>query len=187
MEKVKLVFLDRDGVLNKYPGDFKYVRSVKEFRLLPKVKPALEKLCLAGFKLFIISNQAGVAKGLYTAEDLKEMDKRLIEKVGDKVKFSGILYCVHLSDENCLCRKPRIGLIDKVFIEFNNQGKNVNRQNSYFVGDSMIDIETGQAAGLKTILVFSGREKAQNYLRWSRLPDYKAADLFAAAQIIISS
>ncbi len=186
MKKVKIVFLDRDGVINRYPGDFKYVTSVKEFKLLPKVKPALEKLSVAGFKLFIVSNQAGVSKGLYNSQDLEEIDRSLAEKVGNKVKFSGILYCVHRSDEKCSCRKPKTGLIDKVFVGFHKQGLEIDRRNSYFVGDSLIDVETGQAAGLKTILVFSGREKPENQLAWNRIPDYKAKDLSNAVSIITS-
>ena len=87
--------MDRDGVINKYPGDSNYVTRVEEFKLLPNVKPALEKLTAAGFKMFIVSNQAGVSKGLYTQQNLEAIDKRMIEKLGEKVKFSGILYCVH--------------------------------------------------------------------------------------------
>jgi D-glycero-D-manno-heptose 1,7-bisphosphate phosphatase len=185
MEKV--IFLDRDGVINKYPGDFKYVTKAGEFELLPNVKPALEKLTAAGFKMFIVSNQAGVSKGLYTRQDLEEIDKRMIEKLGEKVKFSGIFYCIHRSDENCSCRKPKTEMIDKVFVDLKKQGIEADRQNSYFIGDSMIDMETGQAAGLKTILVFSGLEKPQNQLHWNRIPDYKLDDLASAAQIIISS
>ncbi len=159
MEKVRVVFLDRDGVINKYPGDFKYVTRIEEFRLLSNVRPALEKLTSAGLKMFIVSNQAGVSKGLYTLRDLDEMDRHMLEELGEAVKFSGIFYCIHRADENCSCRKPKTGLVEKVFAYLKNQRIEVDRQNSYFIGDSIVDIQTGQAAGLKTILVFSGREK----------------------------
>ena len=185
--KLKLVFLDRDGVVNKYPGDLNYVTRVNDFELLPNVRLALEKLTSAGFKLYIVSNQAGVSKGLYTRQDLSEIDKVMTERLGSKVKLSGIFYCTHRVDENCNCRKPKTGLIENVFTDLRKQGLEIDRQNSYFVGDSMIDMETGQAAGLKTILVFSGKEKPQNQLHWDRIPDYKADDLTSAAQIIISS
>ena len=187
MEKIKVVFLDRDGVINQYPGDFEYVASVEEFQILPNVKPALEKLTAAGFKLFVVSNQAGVAKGLYSAQDLNEIDQRMAFELGDKVRISQILYCTHLPEGNCSCRKPKTGLIDQVFADLKKQGIAVDKTNSYFVGDSMIDMETGQSAGLKTILVFSGREKPQNQLHWDRIPDYKVDDLASAAQIIVSS
>ncbi|MCX5707600.1 MAG: HAD family hydrolase [Candidatus Omnitrophica bacterium] len=187
MEKVKVVFLDRDGVVNKYPGDFNYVTSVEEFQLLPNVKSALEKLTASGFKLFVVSNQAGVAKGLYSLQDLNEIDSRMVFDLGDKVRISETLYCTHRPEENCSCRKPKTGLIDEVVADLKDQGFAVDKEHSYFVGDSMIDIETGQSAGLKTILVFSGREKPQNQLHWDRIPDYKADDLSSAAQIIISS
>jgi D-glycero-D-manno-heptose 1,7-bisphosphate phosphatase len=184
---VKLVFLDRDGVINKYPGDFKYVSKVEEFQILPNVKPALEKLSAAGFKLFVVSNQAGVAKGLFSVQDLYDINQRMLFELGDKVRISEILYCTHRPEENCSCRKPKTGLIDQVFADLKKQGFTVDKANSYFIGDSMIDMETGQSAGLKTILVFSGREKPENQLHWDRIPDYKVDDLASAAQIIISS
>jgi histidinol-phosphate phosphatase family protein len=187
MAKAKIVFLDRDGVINKYPGDFKYVTRVEEFELLPNVKPALQKLVSAGFLLFVVSNQAGVAKGLYSRQDLNDIDLRMAYELGDKVRISEILYCTHHPDELCDCRKPRTGLIDRVFAGIKKQGQEIDLANSYFIGDSMIDMETGQAAGLKTILVFSGREKPQNQLNWDRIPDYKADDLASAAQIILNS
>ncbi len=187
MDKLKIVFLDRDGVINKYPGDFKYVTKAEEFELLPNVKPALEKLTSAGFKMFIVSNQAGVAKGFYSRQDLEAMDQKMLQELGEKVKFSGIFYCIHRPDENCACRKPKTGMIDKAFADLKKQGIEVDRQNSYFIGDSMNDMETGQAAGLKTMLVFSGMEKPENQLHWNRIPDYKIDDLASAAQIIISS
>ncbi|MFH1239255.1 MAG: HAD family hydrolase [bacterium] len=187
MDKLKVVFLDRDGVINKYPGDFKYVTRAEEFELLPNVKPSLERLTAAGFKIFIVSNQAGAAKGLYTRQNLEEINQRMITELGDKVKLSGIFYCVHRPDENCACRKPKTGLIDQAFAELKKQGIDVDRQNSYFIGDSMVDMETGQAAGVKTILVFSGKEKPENQLHWGRIPDYKLDDLSSAAQVIILS
>ncbi|MFH0828319.1 MAG: HAD family hydrolase [Candidatus Omnitrophota bacterium] len=186
MKKVKVVFLDRDGVINKYPGDFKYVASMKDFKLLPGVKPALEKLIAAGFKLFIVSNQAGVSKGLYNRGVLEDINKVLIKKLGEKVEFSGIFYCIHRAEENCACRKPKTGLIDQIFADFNKRGMEIDRRNSYFVGDSIIDVETGQAAGLKTVLVFSGREKPENQLSWRRVPDYKTAGLAGAVKLITS-
>jgi D-glycero-D-manno-heptose 1,7-bisphosphate phosphatase len=184
---IKLVFLDRDGVINKYPGDFEYVTKVEEFQILPNAKPALEKLTEAGFMLFVVSNQAGVAKGLYSQEDLNEIDQRMVFELGDKVRLSEILYCTHRPEENCSCRKPKTGLIDQVLDDLKKQGFTVDKANSYFIGDSMVDMETGQSAGLKTILVFSGREKPENQLNWDCIPDYKVDDLTSAAQIIIKS
>jgi D-glycero-D-manno-heptose 1,7-bisphosphate phosphatase len=185
--KTKLVFLDRDGVINRYPGDLKYVTRADEFCLLPNVKQALEKLTAAGFLVYIVSNQAGVSKGLYTRQDLENMDKVMLERLGNKVKFSGIFYCTHSAEENCPCRKPKTGFIDDVFTGLKKQSLETDRKDCFFVGDSMVDIETGQSAGLKTILVFSGKEKPQNQLHWDRIPDYKVDDLTSAAQIIISS
>lgn len=187
MEKVKVVFLDRDGVINKYPGDLKYVTCVEQFQIMPNVKPALEKLTESGFRLFVVSNQAGVAKGLYSEQDLNEIDQRMAYELGEKVHFSEILYCIHSPEDNCSCRKPKTGLIDRVFADLKVEGFAVDKANSYFIGDSLLDVETGQAAGIKTILVFSGREKPENQLHWNLIPDYKVDDLASAVQIIITA
>ena len=187
MKKVNAVFLDRDGVINQYPGDFKYVTSLEQFQILPNVKLALERLAAAGFLLYVVSNQAGVAKGFYTSDALKDMEELMIHELGDKVKFTGIFYCLHRPEDNCSCRKPKTGLIDRAVEQLGKAGMEIDRDNSYFVGDSMVDVKTGQAAGLKTILLFSGREKPENQPQWELTPDYQADDLSGAAQIIIRS
>ncbi|HOW43009.1 MAG TPA: HAD family hydrolase [Candidatus Omnitrophota bacterium] len=185
MNPQKIVFLDRDGVINAYPGHYKYVTSVEEFRLLPGVQEALRRLTAAGCALFIISNQAGVAKKMYSREALDAITQRMLDELGDGITFSGVYYCTHLSDENCACRKPRTGYVEKAFAALALQGRTPDLQQCYFVGDSLIDVETGKASGMKTILVFSGRERPENKPAWSVIPDFTAEDLSDAADIIL--
>ncbi len=185
MPGVKIVFLDRDGVINRYPGDRNYVTSLEQFQLLPGVKGALAGLCAAGYRLYVVSNQAGVAKGLYSQETLNAMTAVMQKELAPEVTFSGIYYCTHLPDAGCQCRKPNTGSLDQVFESLIRQGKAVDRENSYFVGDSELDVLTGSAAGLKTVLVFSGRQKPGSHLGWTRQPDYTADDLAGAAGIIL--
>lgn len=182
---MKIVFLDRDGVINKYPGDRDYVKSWEEFSFLPKIKQSLKKLNDEGFKIFVISNQAGVAKGIYSQDSLDMITKNMLKELGrDKVEIAGVYYCPHRNEDNCSCRKPKTGLIDMAVSKLTEQGIKPDLNGSYFVGDTAIDIQTGKRAGLKTILIFSGKEKPQNKQEWGILPDYTASDLSEAVDLI---
>jgi len=183
---MKVIFLDRDGVINEYPGDKDYVKSWKEFRFLPRIKPALKKLVSRGFKLFVISNQAGVAKGIYSQADLDLITKNMLAELNKKEKvISDVYYCTHHKDENCSCRKPRTGLIELAVTKLKKEDCGIELGKSYFIGDTLSDIETGKAAGLKTILVFSGKEKAKNKTNWHILPDFVCQSLSQAVEIIL--
>ncbi|MDD5005771.1 MAG: HAD family hydrolase [Candidatus Omnitrophica bacterium] len=179
----RLVFLDRDGVINKYPGHFKYVCSQEEFKFLPKAKEAIKRLSESGYKLFVISNQAGVTKGLYSQEILDNITRNMTEEI-DKAggKIEKVLYCIHTEEQDCGCRKPKTGLIEQAL----NSAGDVDIKNSFFIGDSIRDIKTGKAVGCKTILVLSGREKMENAKEWQVQPDFIAVNLYKASDIIIN-
>lgn len=183
---VKAVFLDRDGVINEYPGDLKYVTAWSEFHFLPGAQAALKKLSDSGYKIFIISNQAGVSKGVYSQENLDLITHNMLEDLKKhEVVISGVYYCTHRPEDNCSCRKPKAGLVEVAVAKLKTEGLNVELPESYLAGDTIRDIETGKAAGLKTILVFSGKEKLENKNNWSSLPDFIAQDLFEAVNIIL--
>lgn len=181
---MRVVFLDRDGVINRYPGDTKYVTSLSGFRFLPNAKKAITILTKAGFKVFIISNQAGVSKGIYSKASLGEITRYMLKKVNSAGgKIDGVYHCTHQDRHNCLCRKPRAGLIYKALKE-----KKIDKsalKDSYFVGDTIRDVITAKRAGLKSILVFSGKEKPQNKGSWDVLPDYTAKNLSEAVELIL--
>ena len=183
---MKVIFLDRDGVINKYPGDFEYVKSWGEFRFLPKVKPALKELNDKGFKIFVVSNQAGVSKNIYSQESLDLITKNMLKELSeDGINISAVYYCIHRQEDNCSCRKPNIGLIEQALTKLKNENHSVELKSSYFIGDTILDIETGKKAGLKTILVFSGKEKPENKKKWQIFPDFTAQDLNEAVEKII--
>lgn len=183
---MKAVFLDRDGVINEYPGDFQYVTSWGDFRFLPGVKPALKCLNDAGFQLFIISNQAGVSKGVYAQEELDLITKNMLSDLKvEGVHIREVYYCIHRQEENCSCRKPKTGMIEKAIEKNKKEGLGIDLDESYFIGDTIRDIETGKAAGLKTILLFSGKEKEANKDSWQPKPDFIAIGLKEAVEIII--
>jgi histidinol-phosphate phosphatase family protein len=185
---MKIIFLDRDGVINRYPGDRDYVKSWEEFHFLPQAKSALKRLYDNGFKIFIISNQAGVSKGIYSQENLDLITKNMLRELeGSGVVIAGVNYCTHRNEDNCSCRKPKTGLIEKAVAALGKKKADIEFGNSYFIGDTLRDVEAGKGAGLETILVFSGKEKPQNQQNWNILPDYTAAGLQEAVDIVLNT
>ena len=147
--KCKCVFLDRDGVINKKAPEGDYIKNWGEFRFLPGVKEAIRKLNRAGFLVVIITNQRGVAKGMMTEEDLKDIHTKMIEELKKNgAKIDGIYYCPHDEKDNCNCRKPNIGMFLKAKKDFN-----IEINESWLIGDSNSDIIAGEKAGCKTILI----------------------------------
>lgn len=178
---MKAVFLDRDGVINKYPGDTKYVTSLKGFRFLPGSKRAISLLNRHGFKLFVISNQAGVGKGVYSQMTLDAITGHMLKEV----KRSGgdiyeVNYCTHRPDENCSCRKPRAGMIKKMKKKY----KAINMKKSFFIGDTIRDVLTAKDAGCRSILVLSGKEGLRNQKDWEHQPGLVFKNLLEAAKFI---
>ncbi|MFA5276328.1 MAG: HAD family hydrolase [Candidatus Omnitrophota bacterium] len=178
---MNLVFLDRDGVINAYPGDKNYVTSWEEFTFLPKAKEAIALLYRAGFQIYLISNQAGVGKGLYTQGTLDAITKNMLKEINvDGGNIDGVYYCTHPSEQNCSCRKPKTGLIDLA-----KQEHSLEINTAFFIGDSMLDMQTAKAAGCQAILVLSGKEKLVNRDNWETKPDFICAGLFEAVQFIL--
>jgi histidinol-phosphate phosphatase family protein len=185
---MKVIFLDRDGVINKYPGDSEYVKSWKEFHFLPQVKPNLKRLSDNGFKIFVVSNQAGVSKGIYSQKNLDLITENMLKELSNYgISIAGVYYCTHRPQDNCSCRKPNTGLIDMAVAKIKQEGLKMELTRSYFIGDTTRDIDTGKAAGLKTILVFCGKEKPENKDKWESSPDFTAQDLSEAVDLIIKN
>lgn len=179
---MKVIFLDRDGVINKYPGDKNYVTSPDQFRFLTKAKEAILKLNKNGYKVFVISNQAGVSKGIFTKENLDKITQKMLKglkRIG--AKLDGVYYCIHQQEENCACRKPKTGLIDLAKKEHN-----LDLRNAFFIGDSIQDVLTAKSAKISSILVLSGKEKLDNQNNWEVQPDYIFKDLSEAVDFILN-
>ena len=180
---MKIVFLDRDGVINRFPGNGNYVTKLKDFHFLPGSLDAIRILTEMDFTIFVISNQAGVARGFYTKEKLKAINKYMLKEVrkaGGKIKK--VYYCTHSSDAGCDCRKPNIGNLRKALSSVNRTIR--YSQTKFFVGDTKSDILTGHRAGCNTILVLSGRASRRNVRWWGVKPDFIVKDLFEATKII---
>lgn len=176
----KAVFLDRDGTLNYDSVD--YIKNMAEFQLFPTTVAALRKLSQDGYKLIVITNQACIAKGLTTVVAVEEIHaflRKNLEEAG--VGLAGIYYCPHHPDDNCECRKPRPGNVLRAAREHS-----IDLKRSFFIGDSHRDVETGSAAGCRTILVKTGVRQASHakMTEWPVQPDFVAEDLPAAVEII---
>lgn len=144
-----VIFLDRDGVLNKKMPRAQYVCSWREWEWLPGAKEALKLLKQANYKVILITNQPGIARGAMTELDLQEIH----EKMKKEIKAEGgdideIYYCPHNWDEGCECRKPQPGML------FNAQrDHHIDLSRTYFIGDDERDTKAGIAAGCKTLSV----------------------------------
>lgn len=178
---MKLVFLDRDGVINRFPGKGLYVTSLQALELLPSAADAIRILNEAGFETVVISNQGCVSRGFMTEEALNRLTDHLKAQLAEKkARLDHIFYCLHQTADNCECKKPKIGLFKKAL-----EGRAGDVSHVYFVGDSREDVEAGRAAGLKTILVLSGRSTTEDINTFSIKPDYVKKDLMEAALWIV--
>jgi len=144
-----LIILDRDGVLNRKPSRANYVRSWKEFEWLPGSKEALVLLRTAGFRVLVVSNQAGVARGAMTEADLLDIHRRMVREsslAGGNIE--AIYYCPHNWDEGCECRKPKPGMLFQAQRDFN-----LDLSRTLFIGDDERDAQAADAAGCLSLLV----------------------------------
>jgi histidinol-phosphate phosphatase family protein len=132
------VFLDRDGTIAR---DVHYCRRLEDFELLPTVTEAIRLLNENGFKVVVVTNQSGIARGYFTERTLAQIhDKMEVELAEYGAWVDAIYYCPHHPDEGCSCRKPGTALFHKAARE---QG--IDLESSYVVGDMQMDIDAGKA------------------------------------------
>lgn len=170
------VFLDRDGVINRsvvrngrpYPPD-----TLAEFEFLDGVAEGVERLKSAGFEIVVATNQPDVATGKQRREVVEAMHAR----VRSELAIDQIMVCYHTDADVCECRKPRPGMLLEA-----SRLLDLDLGRSFMVGDRWRDIEAGQRAGCKTILVECGYDE-----RRAEAPDWVVDSLFQASQAIISN
>ena len=152
------VFFDKDGTLIK---DIPYNVDPSKVWLEPFASQALDRLQKSGFRLFIISNQPGVAKGLFSVQELERAFEKLLSLLSrEGIKIDDYYYCPHFKNGKmtpyaveCKCRKPMPGLILKAA-----KAHNIDLKKSWMVGDILNDVEAGNRAGCKTVLIDNGNE-----------------------------
>lgn len=143
--KHKAVFIDRDGVINSDEGHY-YIYRVNDFVINPGIREGLKMLYDAEFMLVVVTNQGGVAKGIYTLDDVNAVHTHLQNELSQcGIQLSAIKVCPHHeSVAPCSCRKPSPQMILEAINELE-----IDPNQSYLIGDSKRDIEAGEAAGLK--------------------------------------
>lgn len=153
LKNKKTIFLDRDGVINIKAPKSDYIKSWHEFKFIDGSIEAMKILTDKKYQIFIISNQAGVARGIMTQDDLNSITKKMLSVLKKQgIKISGVYYCTHGWDENCFCRKPKPGMLHKASREHF-----IDLSKSLFIGDEITDKLAGEAAGIKTIIVSKKR------------------------------
>lgn len=147
--EVAAVFLDRDGVINQ---EVEYLHNPKEFFLIPGALAGLKQFQELGYRLIIVTNQAGIGLGYFTKEDFFKVNKKMLSLCKkNKIVISRIYYCPHSLEDHCACRKPGTLLLERATHEVG-----IDLSRSIMVGDKTSDIVCGQALGLTTILVKTG-------------------------------
>ena len=180
----KVVFLDRDGTINRDSPD--YIKSRSEFEFIPGAVGAIGDLTAGGFTCIVITNQSALARGLISIAELDAIHAMMCDAIAaGGGKIAEVFFCPHLPQAGCRCRKPAPGLLFQAQQEYN-----IDLTDAVIVGDAAKDIECGRLAGCgRTVLVKSGKDADVEYQLHKRqvAADYVAADLPAAARWIIES
>ena len=156
-----VVFLDRDGVINRMRPD--YVRRWEDIEIIPGALEALARLASGGCELIVLTNQSAIGRGLVSRESVDAIHRRLAEVIeagGGRVRH--FLVCPHTPTDACDCRKPAPGLLLRARDELG-----VDLSSAVMIGDQLSDIDAARAAGCRAILIDAGGERAAE-LRWDR-------------------
>jgi len=150
---MKLIILDRDGVINKDSSTF--IKSPEEWVPLKGSLEAIARLSQAGYEVVIVTNQSGIGRGLFSADTLAKIHVRMIDYVQQHGgKIQSILFCPHHPDDGCNCRKPLPGMYHELA-----ERLNINYSGVYSVGDSVRDLQAAKAVGASPVLVKTGNGK----------------------------
>lgn len=171
----KAVFLDRDGVINDLVYRNNQPNSpicLGDMKILPRVKEAVDSLKNAGYLCIVVTNKPDIARGLLSYAELSKMHNFMTQATGLEL----IYFCPH-DDNQCDCRKPLTGMIEKAVRQYG-----IDLKRSFVVGDRWRDVEMGKKSGCRTVLVISKSTEQDNR---KIDPDFITMDLWEAAQIII--
>lgn len=174
------IFLDRDGVINY--DSLEYIKSPDEWEAIPGSLEAIAQLNRAGYRVLIVTNQSGVARGHYNIEMLDSIHEKMQQElaaVGGHVEE--IFFCPHHPNDHCNCRKPKPGMLHKIRDKYD-----VNLKDVFFIGDSFTDMQVAAEAGCKPILVLTGngQRTLEQHPELSHIDTF--ADLTAAVNYILN-
>lgn len=154
--KSKAVFFDRDGVLNV---DVAYLYKIEDLRWIEGAREAVAYLTQQGYKIFIVTNQSGIARGYYTVEQMERLHSYMQQEIAAYGgRIDRIYYCPHHPEGSvaqysctCSCRKPKPGMLLQAFAEYD-----IDKEQSFLIGDGKRDVEAAEAAGVKGYLFTGG-------------------------------
>jgi D-glycero-D-manno-heptose 1,7-bisphosphate phosphatase len=176
MRRRRFAVLDRDGTVIE---ECDYLSDPEQVRLIPGVGRALRELKEMGFGLVVITNQSGVGRGFFDKDQLRRIHERLHQQLeGEGVRVDGLYFCPHRPDDDCVCRKPNLGLIQKASEELG-----FTLESSIVIGDKISDIEMGRRVNATTILVRTGYG-AEAAAAHGVAVDYIVDDLPGAVEVI---
>jgi D-glycero-D-manno-heptose 1,7-bisphosphate phosphatase len=192
---MRAALLDRDGVINSlvYHEDAGVIDAPftsAQFRILPRVPQAIRLLTDLGFKIAIVSNQPGIAKGHLKRETFQQFERQMLDAIADAGgKIDGIYYCLHHPEacvselrQSCKCRKPEIGLLEQASHDLG-----IALSECYMVGDGIPDLRAGIRAGCRTIFVGNWKCEICQFLEGGEVrPNLVAKDLWEASKLIES-
>jgi D-glycero-D-manno-heptose 1,7-bisphosphate phosphatase len=177
---MKLIILDRDGVINQ--DSDAYIKHPDEWQPIEGSLEAIARLSRAGYRVFVATNQSGLARGLFDIETLNQIHQKMVDavqQVGGHIE--GIVFCPHGPDEGCRCRKPATGLYEMIAERSQTPLKGVP-----IVGDSLRDLQAAQRVGAQPILVLTGNgQKTIQQLsgKLAKTPVFKDLNSFASQLI----
>lgn len=175
----KAVIMDRDGTIVK---DCHFLSDPKHLQIYKGVFPALRKLGENGWKLIIGTNQSGVGRGYFGVDAVHLVHDRLIELFEkERVKINEIYFCPHHPDDNCVCRKPELGMLTQAARKFQ-----LDLRQCVVVGDKESDILWGKRGGTRTVLVLTGKGK-KTRRKMKQNPDYVSKSFYDAAKWILKN
>jgi D-glycero-D-manno-heptose 1,7-bisphosphate phosphatase len=165
---MSFIILDRDGVIN-FDSDF-YIKSPAEWTPIPGSIEAIAQLNRAGYRVIIATNQSGIARKLYDHDILEKIHEKLLQHVAAAGGvIEEIFFCPHHPDEHCVCRKPKPGMLLKIQEKYG-----LTFADTFFVGDSISDINVAQAVGCQPLLVLTGngQKTVANHPEIAEIPRY---------------
>ena len=185
-ETIKVLFLDRDGTINQDTGSYIYTKE--QLILIDRADEAIALAKSAGFRIVIVTNQAGIARGIATVEQVEEVNHYLNDLLSaSNASFDRCYYCPYHPayphpdyDRFMEFRKPATGMVEQAIDDFLAEGLIVDRSASFFVGDKTLDVECGLRAGLRPVLVRTGHNEEKLCLERNIIPEFVADDLYKA-------
>ncbi len=186
--KQKAIFLDRDGTINVLNG---FLSNIDDFEFLPGIAEAIKKINNSEYLVIVATNQPVVARGECTLEKLEQIHMKMELELGKQGAYlDDLFYCPHHPDKgykgeniefkiDCNCRKPKTGMLKQAANKYN-----IDLKQSWFIGDTTMDIKTGINAGTKTILVNTGEAGLDK--KYNVVPDYNFENLLQAVEFILS-